>query len=355
MKKLTLLKSMLLLCALVAGSGSVWAQSYSITFKDNGSESDNSTKRTTIADIIATGADLVSAIPTASNVYQARSGRGVKLGASSKTGEVKLTLAHAVKPSKIVVRARKYSDTETTFNVNGNDFTLSEDAGEDVTVNYDGNTEVSDIDIKTTSKRAYAIAVTIYLPATFGAGKSMISFSNTDYALDLTTANLPSGLAAYKVTAATNSAVTLTAVNSTVAAGTGVILTGTESTTYNIPVVATGTDISGSNLLVATDGTSTVSDAAVLSNGAFHPLSAAGVIAAGKAYLPYANIEGGDPFTGGSHVLDVVFDNDNVTGIRSVENQKALLDGAFYNLAGQRVAQPKKGMYIVNGKKVIIK
>jgi len=32
-----------------------------------------------------------------------------------------------------------------------------------------------------------------------------------------------------------------------------------------------------------------------------------------------------------------------------------LLDGNFYNLAGQRVAQPAKGLYIVNGKKVIIK
>ncbi len=30
-------------------------------------------------------------------------------------------------------------------------------------------------------------------------------------------------------------------------------------------------------------------------------------------------------------------------------------DGVFYNIAGQRVAQPTKGLYIVNGKKVVIK
>ena len=30
-------------------------------------------------------------------------------------------------------------------------------------------------------------------------------------------------------------------------------------------------------------------------------------------------------------------------------------DKVVYNLAGQRVAQPTKGLYIVNGKKVIIK
>ena len=34
---------------------------------------------------------------------------------------------------------------------------------------------------------------------------------------------------------------------------------------------------------------------------------------------------------------------------------KGQTDGEFYNLAGQRVAQPTKGLYIVNGKKVVIK
>jgi hypothetical protein len=30
-------------------------------------------------------------------------------------------------------------------------------------------------------------------------------------------------------------------------------------------------------------------------------------------------------------------------------------DNNYYNLNGQRVSQPKKGLYIVNGKKVVIK
>ena len=29
--------------------------------------------------------------------------------------------------------------------------------------------------------------------------------------------------------------------------------------------------------------------------------------------------------------------------------------GEYYNLAGQRVAQPTKGLYIINGRKVVIK
>lgn len=48
------------------------------------------------------------------------------------------------------------------------------------------------------------------------------------------------------------------------------------------------------------------------------------------------------------------FSLDETTGINKV-SQKANTDNQYYNLAGQRVAQPTKGLYIVNGKKVIIK
>lgn len=43
------------------------------------------------------------------------------------------------------------------------------------------------------------------------------------------------------------------------------------------------------------------------------------------------------------------------TGMNDVRSKIADVRGEFYNLAGQRVAQPAKGLYIVNGKKVIIK
>ncbi len=42
------------------------------------------------------------------------------------------------------------------------------------------------------------------------------------------------------------------------------------------------------------------------------------------------------------------------TGIDAVK-QEVKTNGVFFNLAGQRVAQPTKGLYIVNGKKVIMK
>ena len=46
--------------------------------------------------------------------------------------------------------------------------------------------------------------------------------------------------------------------------------------------------------------------------------------------------------------------NDEATGINAVTESKAV-EGQAYNLNGQRVAEPAKGLYIVNGKKVIIK
>ena len=53
-------------------------------------------------------------------------------------------------------------------------------------------------------------------------------------------------------------------------------------------------------------------------------------------------------------VLFLDFGNE-VTGINDVRSKMADVRGEVYNLNGQRVAQPTKGLYIVNGKKVVIK
>ena len=50
--------------------------------------------------------------------------------------------------------------------------------------------------------------------------------------------------------------------------------------------------------------------------------------------------------------IDVEYTAETV-GIQAVNRQHA--NGEFFNLAGQRVAQPAKGLYIVNGKKVVVK
>ena len=49
------------------------------------------------------------------------------------------------------------------------------------------------------------------------------------------------------------------------------------------------------------------------------------------------------------------FGEEGTTGIRSIDNGQLTIDNVYYDLAGRRVAQPSKGVYIVNGKKVVIK
>ena len=65
-----------------------------------------------------------------------------------------------------------------------------------------------------------------------------------------------------------------------------------------------------------------------------------------KAYIPASK------FTTPAHFYP--FD-DETTGIKTVESKKNLFDGGFYNLSGQKVIKPAKGLYIVNGKKVVVK
>lgn len=49
-----------------------------------------------------------------------------------------------------------------------------------------------------------------------------------------------------------------------------------------------------------------------------------------------------------------LFGNDETTGITQVNGEDVKVNG-YYNLSGQRVSQPAKGLYIVGGKKVILK
>ena len=55
-----------------------------------------------------------------------------------------------------------------------------------------------------------------------------------------------------------------------------------------------------------------------------------------------------------SFVLE--FEDGGTTGIETIENSKnSTDDGVYYDLQGRRVENPTRGIYIVNGKKVVIK
>ena len=175
----------------------------------------------------------------------------------------------------------------------------------------------------------------------------------TPYALDFSGVE---NLKAYTATVS-GSTVTLTAVDD-VPAGTGVVLkrTGGDATSFDIPTIASSTtdkgDLLGGDADVAFDS-DTNNDIYVLAKNTdgkvqFRKLGS-GSVAAGKAYLKVAK-------TTGAHMLSVIFDDDSdVTGINTIANSQQPTANSCYDLQGRKVAQPTKGLYIVNGKKVIIK
>ena len=162
---------------------------------------------------------------------------------------------------------------------------------------------------------------------------------------------IPEGVTAYYARLNDGSSVTLSPITGGyIPANTGVVVSGSEGT-YNALVTATGATLPTTNFLrpwltAGTPGDATYYTLGVDAGTPVFKLSTGGVLAAGKAYLA-AIAE--------ARVLNVSFDEDGgeTTGI--AEMKETTRNHEFYNLRGQRVAKPANGLYIVNGKKVIVK
>lgn len=154
----------------------------------------------------------------------------------------------------------------------------------------------------------------------------------------------------YVATANSTTSVTLTELSAGIPSGTAVLL-HTTSSADNHKMTLTKASVSsyeGTNLLSWT--TSAVSDVYRLGYGdsgvGFYPYS--GTPSSGAVILNTSSASS-------ARALTISFSNDGVNGIESVETGKGLLNGEYYDLQGRRVAQPTKGLYILNGKKVVVK
>ena len=202
----------------------------------------------------------------------------------------------------------------------------------------------------------YILSIVIYDPVVnvnTTLGTNGYATFASPYPLDLTTANMPEGLTAYKA-AVSGTTVTFTELNQTVPANSGILLQGGAGETYNIPVVASGTAVSENAFLVNEGGATfdaessysyfgLIKDSSPLTFGVFAPGSVA--IPANKAYLKVLTSS-----LSGSRLIAVF--EDEATGISEVRGEMEE-DRGYYNLSGQRVAKPSKGLYIVNGKKIM--
>lgn len=166
------------------------------------------------------------------------------------------------------------------------------------------------------------------------------------YDLDFST----TGITVYTATD-TETSVTLNEVASgKVPANTPVVLykAGADGSIINIPTAASADPIGGTNDLNVSTGTDVANMYVLAMNPTigFYPWDGTSDdLPAGKIYLQGKASYGAREFLG--------FDN-GTTGMNEIKAQKTVM-GEFYNLAGQKVAQPTKGLYIVNGKKVVMK
>jgi hypothetical protein len=161
----------------------------------------------------------------------------------------------------------------------------------------------------------------------------------------------PEGLQPYIVTAAEGNALTVSAIDY-IPQGVGVLL---KRVTEDLPetilakaYMGEETEITG-NLLkgtAAAKGVATETGSVyVLYNDGF-TRAYKGSIPAHRAYLTLGSADGS---------ARLMIWEGETTGVQEMEKCRNVENETFYNLNGQRIQHPAKGLYITNGKKVVIK
>ena len=168
------------------------------------------------------------------------------------------------------------------------------------------------------------------------------------------------GVKLYSVKSVTNTEVELTAELSVIAAEMPYFIYNDNDTEVEVSIVVSSEDADNvdydsehfKGTLVDktfTDEDMEEADHYVLTNGSnFVWVKDAGTLAAGKCWIQL------EKSPANARALSIVFEGET-TGISTVKTTVDTKDAAVYDLQGRRVMQPTKGLFIVNGKKVVIK
>ena len=174
---------------------------------------------------------------------------------------------------------------------------------------------------------------------------------------------IPEGVVAYVVSGNNETSATLEEVEGILPANTGVVLKNAGNHTFKKVCAAASTVTIESNFLFGYTDNTPVSEsehADTGENGTVYALAKgdAGVAfyhytgknyLAGKAYLQVSN-------DSGARSLVFNFNDDNATAIENLEttNEKQQSEGCeIYDLTGRRLQGVQKGLYIINGKKIV--
>lgn len=171
--------------------------------------------------------------------------------------------------------------------------------------------------------------------------------------------NMPEGVKAYTGTV-DGTTFRLSEVSGSVPAGTGVILVGGEaSATLPIAAANEATATVTDNALEGTYTDKTIDAAStdyyVLATkagelGFWLPKEGTTTLKANKAYLPATALS-----AAAAQAQGLRLEIGGVTGINTAITDNADKDAAIYDLTGRRVNKPAQGIYIVGGKKVLVK
>ena len=157
---------------------------------------------------------------------------------------------------------------------------------------------------------------------------------------------------AYIVTNVEGTTVTFTQITGKIKGGVPFILYGTPGS-HALTLADASTTVPAGNMLAGTLAPTYITTVTGdytnfgLSNGTFVKINN-GTLPAHKAYLPVKTID--VPVVNAP--MQIIFND--ATGISQVENVQ-LSNENYYDLQGRKIENPTKGLYIVNGKKVVIK
>lgn len=263
--------------------------------------------------------------------------------ADNAASDVELTLSHV--DGKLYITGTMTKDSKVYYmNYTYGDGSQTDDFTMNLSIDHSWIEmgDIEDASVVTTPVHPTNVAVTM-------GTNGYATYANNVYPLDLTSAK------AYKA-AVDGSKVKFTLFGQAVPAGTGMLVEGTVSGMVNLPIADASSAVADNEFLVNASGAvfdavsgynyfALIKDSNPLTFGTFAPSTLA--FPANKTYLKVAASTGAR--------LLAVFGDDETTGISQMESGKLNIENAVYNLNGQRVAQPTKGLYIVGGKKVMMK
>jgi len=266
--------------------------------------------------------------------------------------DVELTLSNVNGKLYVIGTMTKDNDVYYVNYVYG-DGTQTDDFTLNLSVDHSWIEIESIEDAETTTTFVHPVAVTTTLDAAGWA-----TYANNVYAIDA--ANATGGTAYAAAADAAKLSVKLNELNVAVPANTGIVLNGEKNGIVTLPIADAAEAVS-TGLEVNVDGTTFTAESGYtyfgmkknadkLTFATFDPSTVA--IPANKAYLKV--LTSSLPKDESPARLTVTFDDDETTGISTVAAQGEQSETIF-NLQGQRVSQAQKGLYIVNGKKVIKK